>query len=68
VIEGDRTELKPSWNLFFSCYAAKRLALQLHQERSQVMCGNEEARKCLTDSNGTPAVDIGLGTDHVHRT
>jgi len=39
----------------------------VHQERSQVVCGNKEVRKRLTDSNSTPEMDIGLGTDHVRR-
>jgi len=43
----------------FCCYAATQLALQLRQERSQVVCSNKEARKRLTDSNGTPAMDLG---------
>jgi len=38
---------------FFCCYAATQLALQVHQERSRVVCGNKEARKRLTDSKGT---------------
>jgi len=31
--------------VFFGCYAATQLALQLHQERTQVVCSNREARK-----------------------
>ena len=50
---------------FFCCYAATQLALQVQHKRSQVVCRNKEAQKRLTDSNGTPAMDIGLGIDHV---
>ena len=32
-------------NLFFCCYAATQLALQLQQERTQVVCSNRVARK-----------------------
>ena len=32
-----------------------------------MVCGNKEAWKRLTESNGTPAMDLGLGTDHVRR-
>ena len=32
---------------FFCCYAATQLALQVQQERSQVVCSNREARKRL---------------------
>ena len=30
---------------FFYCFAATQLARQLHQERTQVVCSNREARK-----------------------
>jgi len=30
-----------------------------------LVCSNKEARKRPTESNGTPAMDVGLGTDHV---
>jgi len=33
---------------FLVCYAATQLALQLQQERIQVVCSNKLARKCLT--------------------
>jgi len=40
--------------LFFGCcYAATQLALQLHQVRLQVVCSIKEARKRLTELNGT---------------
>ena len=32
---------------FFCCYAATQLALQLRQERLQVVCSNTEARKLV---------------------
>jgi len=37
------------------CRPATQLARQLHQEHSQVVCSKKEARKRLTESNGTPA-------------
>jgi len=39
-------------------------ALKLHQERTQVVCSNREARKRPAESNGTvtPALDLG----HMH--
>jgi len=36
--------LKP----FFFCDAAAQLAVQFHQERTQVVCGSKEVRKRLT--------------------
>jgi len=46
---------------FLVCYSTTQLATQLQQaERCiQVVCSNEEARKRLTESNGTPAMDPG---------
>jgi len=41
------------------CYAATQLATQLHQRRIQVVRSNKEARKRLTESNGTPTMDLG---------
>jgi len=32
------------------CYAATQLALQVQQERTQVVCSNKEARKCLAQA------------------
>ena len=40
------------------CFAATQLAHQLHQERLQVVCSNKEARRHLTESNGTLAMDL----------
>jgi len=36
-----------------------QLALQLQQERTQVVCSNREARKRPTKLNSTPAMDLG---------
>ena len=36
-----------------------QLATQLRQRCIQVVCSNKEAQKCLTESNGTPAMDLG---------
>jgi len=33
--------------VLFFCYAATQLALQLHQEHTQVVCNNKVAQKCL---------------------
>jgi len=43
---------------FLVCYAATQQATQLQQRCIQV-CSNKEARKRLTESNGTPAMDFG---------
>ena len=39
----------------FGCFAATQLARQAQEERTQVVCSNKE----LTESNGTPAMDLG---------
>jgi hypothetical protein len=44
---------------FLVCYAATQLATQLPQRRIQVVRSNKVARKRLTESNGTPAMDLG---------
>ena len=44
---------------FLVCYATTQLATQLRQRCIQVVCSNKEARKRLTESNGTPAMDPG---------
>jgi len=44
---------------FLVCYAATQLATQLRQRCIQVVRSNKEARKRLTESNGTPAMDLG---------
>ena len=41
------------------CYAATQLATQSPQRRIQVVRSNKVARKRLTESNGTPAMDLG---------
>jgi len=48
--------------IFFGCAVTPswQVALQLHQERTHVVCSNKEARKRLTESNGTPEMDLGL--------
>ena len=47
------------WLWFLVCYAATQLATQLQQRRIQVVRSNKVARKRLTESNGTPAMDPG---------
>jgi len=44
---------------FLVCHATQLLALQLHPERIQVVCSNRVAQKRPTESNGTPAMDLG---------
>jgi len=44
---------------FLVCYAATQLATQLRQRCIQVVRSNKEARKRLTESNCTPAMDFG---------
>jgi len=44
---------------FLVCYAATQLATPLQQRRIQVVHSNKVARKRLTESNGTPAMDFG---------
>jgi len=41
---------------FLVCYAATQLATQLRQRCIQVVRSNKEARKHLTESNGTPSL------------
>jgi len=45
---------------FLVCYAATQLLTQLRQRCIQVVRSKKEARKRLTESNGTPAMDLGL--------
>jgi len=49
----------PEGFLVFVCNAATQLATQLPQRRIQVVHSNEVFRKRLTESNGTPAMDLG---------
>jgi len=44
---------------FWVCYADTQLATQLHQRCIQMVRSNKVARKRLTKSNGTPAIDLG---------
>jgi len=43
----------------FNFSAATQLTLQLHQKGTQVVYSNKEAWKRLSESNGTPAIDLG---------
>jgi len=45
---------------FLVCYAATQLAIQLHQERIQVVRSNRVVLKRPAESNGTPAMDLGF--------
>jgi hypothetical protein len=44
---------------FLDCYADTQLAIQVQQRRIQVVRSNKVARERLTESNGTPAMDLG---------
>jgi len=44
---------------FLVCHAATQLATQLQKRYIQVVCSNKETWKRLTESNGTPAMDLG---------
>ena len=44
---------------FLVCYEVTQLATQLRQRCIQVVCSKKEAQKRLTESNGTPAMDLG---------
>jgi len=44
---------------FLVCNTATQLATQLPQRRIRVVRSNKVARKRLTESNGTPAMDLG---------
>jgi len=57
---------KVGFFVFFGCYAATQLALQLHQERTQVVCSNREARKRPASLEGTPAMDIEIKGIRTH--
>jgi len=51
----------PDFGFWFLVWyaAATRLATQLQQRCTQVVCSNKEAQRRLTESNGTPAMDFG---------
>jgi len=43
---------------FLVCYATTHLATQLRQRCIQLVRSNKEAQKRLTESNGTPEMDL----------
>jgi len=45
--------------IFLMRYIATQVATQLHQRRIQLVRSNKVARKRLTESNGTPPMDLG---------
>jgi len=51
---------------FLVCYAATLLALQLHQKRIQLVCSTKVVHRILTESKGTPAMDLGLEGIRIH--
>jgi len=54
--------LRKGWDSgfwFLVCYTATQLANQLQQTSIEVVRSNKVARKRLTESNGTPAMDLG---------
>jgi len=48
------------WFLVCHGYAATQLALELQQERIQVVRSTKVVRRISSASNGTPAMDLGL--------
>jgi len=44
---------------FLAGYAATQIALQLQQERIQVVRSNKVVHRIPTESNGTPTMDLG---------
>ena len=50
---------RPHGFWFLVCYTATHLATQLPQRHIQVVRSNKVAQKRLTESNGTPAMDLG---------
>ena len=52
-------ELHKFFFWFLVCYAATQLATPLQQRRIQVVRSDKVARKRLTESNGTRAMDLG---------
>jgi len=58
-VEDETRNAKLNGFWFLVCYAATQLATQLRQRCIQVVRSNMEARKRLTKSNGTPAMDFG---------
>ena len=59
VLEKDLHPDQRALFLFLFCNAATQLATQLHQRRIQVVRSNKVPWKNLTESNGTPAMDLG---------
>ena len=57
-----RSCLQNYWRIFgfrfLGCYTATQLATQIRQRCIQLVCSNKEARKRLTESNGTPAMNL----------
>jgi len=67
IAEGPRSISFRSGSWFLVCYATTQLAIQVHQERIQVMRSNKEAWKRPTESNGTSTMDIGFEDIHIRR-
>jgi len=59
VVGNNKTKTSVCGFWFLVCYAATQLATQLRQRCIQVLRSIKEARKRLTESNGTPAMDFG---------
>ena len=57
--EDRKKSVSGTWFLCAVCDAAIQLALQLQQDRTQVVCSHKVAQKRLTESKGTPAMDLG---------
>jgi len=57
---------KKQRKIFFGCYATTQLALQLHQERSQVVCSNLVGKPGSARPEGTSAIDLELKGIRTH--
>jgi len=58
-LERTRLQLLSFFCVFLVCYASTQLAHPLQQTRIQEVRSNQVAQKRLTESNGTPAMDLG---------
>ena len=52
--------------VFWVCNATTQVALQLQQERIQVVRSNEIVSRIPTESNGTPAIELSLFSEVVY--
>jgi len=56
-----------NWRFYYcTCHAATQLALQVQQERTQVVCTNRDSKPGSARPEGTPAMDLGLAGIRTH--